>query len=339
MVRWKAPTISLTPKKTSEKRKKEIRANISFYVSGKDRERTTNLGEQYQVLSTVTEITVNFIKGIIDEYRLDNIWIIPKADEGEEVSPNNRRGKFYEAYLRKQINKIKRPLTVSIGQDGGFVILDGHWSSQSNPNSLIKNESLTEKKTEDSPDKWHHSDAPDANGKFAELEPKELASWLIKTRKGDAAKIQASLTQQIVFRRNEDPEYAEKMEKTRDEVRKQLQKDEGYVIEVKNEDRKKKDKVVGHTRKRGYYKDDPPDIGLYSKGGRDAIKGTGYSDKEKAEFTVKELDKLMKQDERVWAMSIATTMESRAKKHPHQTQGMRDAMKIFREWIDKNKKS
>jgi Holliday junction resolvasome RuvABC endonuclease subunit len=95
---------------------------------------------------------------------------------------------------------------------------------------------------------------------------------------------------------------------------------------------------VGHTVKRGYYKDDPPDIGLYSKGGRDAIKGTGYANKEKAEFTVKKLDELMKKGERVWAMSIATTMESRAKKHQHQTDGMRDAMKIFREWIDKNKK-
>ena len=96
---------------------------------------------------------------------------------------------------------------------------------------------------------------------------------------------------------------------------------------------------VGHTVKRGHYKSDPPDIGLYSKGGKDAMKGTGYSDKEKAEYTIKVLDKLMDKDERVWAMSIATTMESRAKKHPHQTDGMRDAMKIFREWIDKNKKS
>lgn len=94
---------------------------------------------------------------------------------------------------------------------------------------------------------------------------------------------------------------------------------------------------VGHTVKRKKYKDDPPDIGLYSKGGRDAIKGTGYSDKEKAEFTIKKLDELMDKGERVWAMSIATTMESRAKKHPHQTEGMRDAMKIFRKWIDENK--
>ena len=96
--------------------------------------------------------------------------------------------------------------------------------------------------------------------------------------------------------------------------------------------------LVGHTVKRKKYADDPPDIGLYSKGGRDAIKGTGYANKEKAEYTIKKLDHLMDKGERVWAMSIATTMESRAKKHQHQTDGMRDAMKIFREWIDKNKK-
>lgn len=95
--------------------------------------------------------------------------------------------------------------------------------------------------------------------------------------------------------------------------------------------------LVGHTVKRKKYADDPPDIGLYSKGGRDAIKGTGYANKEKAEFTIKKLDYLMKKGERVWAMSIATTMESRAKKHQHQTPEMREAMKIFREWIDKNK--
>jgi hypothetical protein len=120
---------------------------------------------------------------------------------------------------------------------------------------------------------------------------------------------------------------------------KHIQHFDDFLNEVKNEDQPKKERRVGHTVKRGYYKSDPPDIGLYSKGGRDAIKGTGYANKEKAEFTIKELDKLMDKGERVWAMSIATTMESRAKKHQHQTDGMRDAMKIFREWIDKNKKS
>jgi len=104
-----------------------------------------------------------------------------------------------------------------------------------------------------------------------------------------------------------------------------------------NEEEKKP--RVGHTVKRRDYKDDPPEEGLYSKGGKSAIKGTGYANKEKAEFTVKKLDWLMSKGENVWAMSIATTMETRAKIHKHQTPEMREAQKIFREWIDKNKKS
>jgi len=69
---------------------------------------------------------------------------------------------------------------------------------------------------------WHDSDAPDANGKFKELNIKELAAWLIKTRKKDVKKISASINQQIVFNRKKDPKYASKMEKVRTEVYKQL---------------------------------------------------------------------------------------------------------------------
>ena len=36
-------------------------------------------------------------------------------------------------------------------------------------------------------------------------------------------------------------------------------------------------------------------------------------------------------------MSVATTMLNRAKTHAHQTEGMRDAMKVFKEWIEKNR--
>jgi hypothetical protein len=69
---------------------------------------------------------------------------------------------------------------------------------------------------------WHDSDAPDANGKFKELNIKELAAWLIKTRNKDVKKISASINQQIVFNRKKDPKYASKMEKVRTEVYKQL---------------------------------------------------------------------------------------------------------------------
>ena len=70
--------------------------------------------------------------------------------------------------------------------------------------------------------KWHDSDAPDAEGRFRDLGIKDLAAWLIKTRKGDMRKITGSLNQQIAFNKNDDPKYAKKMEKVREEVKKQL---------------------------------------------------------------------------------------------------------------------
>ena len=91
-------------------------------------------------------------------------------------------------------------------------------------NVLSYSEFITEaRKTKNSPD-WHDSDAPDANGKFKNLGIKALASWLIKTRKGDMRKITGSLNQQIVFNRNDNPSYAKKMEKVREEVKRQLNK-------------------------------------------------------------------------------------------------------------------
>jgi len=80
---------------------------------------------------------------------------------------------------------------------------------------------INENKPKGAPD-FHHSDAPDAEGRFKDLSIKDLAAWLIKTRKKDVKKISGSLTQQIVFNRKSDPKYAEKMEKTRKEVYKQL---------------------------------------------------------------------------------------------------------------------
>ena len=84
---------------------------------------------------------------------------------------------------------------------------------------------IVEKKPKGAPD-FHHSDAPDAEGRFKDLSIKKLAAWLIKTRKKDLKKISGSLTQQIVFNRNDDPKYAEKMEKTRKEVYKQFGRDD-----------------------------------------------------------------------------------------------------------------
>ena len=73
---------------------------------------------------------------------------------------------------------------------------------------------------------FKHSDAPDAKGKFNDLSASALASWLIKTRKGNLKKIIGSLNQQVVFNRKKRPSYAKKMKTTMNIVRKRLNKDE-----------------------------------------------------------------------------------------------------------------
>ena len=72
----------------------------------------------------------------------------------------------------------------------------------------------------------HDSDAPDAIGKFRDLSPSALASWLIKTRKSNLSKIISSLNQQYVFNRGKNPSYASKMKATMNIVRKRLGKNE-----------------------------------------------------------------------------------------------------------------
>ena len=71
---------------------------------------------------------------------------------------------------------------------------------------------------------WKDSDAPDAKGKFKDLSPSALASWLIKTRRGNLSKIISSLNQQYVFNRQKKPSYARKMKTVMNIVRKRLGK-------------------------------------------------------------------------------------------------------------------
>ena len=71
---------------------------------------------------------------------------------------------------------------------------------------------------------FKHSDAPDAKGKFKSLSASDLASWMIKTRKGNLSRIISSLNQQYVFNRGKKPSYARKMKTVMNIVRKRLGK-------------------------------------------------------------------------------------------------------------------
>ena len=67
--------------------------------------------------------------------------------------------------------------------------------------------------------------APDAKGKFKSLSASGLATWMIKSRKGNLSRIISSLNQQVVFNRKKNPSYARKMKTTMNIFRKRLGKD------------------------------------------------------------------------------------------------------------------
>ncbi len=73
---------------------------------------------------------------------------------------------------------------------------------------------------------FKHSDAPGDKGKFKDVSPSSLASWLMKTRNNNLQKIIGSLNQQVVFNRQKNPSYAKKMKTTMNIVRKRLGKNE-----------------------------------------------------------------------------------------------------------------
>ena len=71
---------------------------------------------------------------------------------------------------------------------------------------------------------WKDSDAPDAKAKIKSLSCSALASWMIKSRKGNVRKIVGTLSQQIVFNRKRNPSYAKKMKCARNKAVARLKK-------------------------------------------------------------------------------------------------------------------
>ena len=89
---------------------------------------------------------------------------------------------------------------------------------------------------------------------------------------------------------------------------------------------------LGHLKN----KLNPTNLSLYSDYNKlTSNKGFGYSSKEKALETIKKL----KKEKIRYQLYVITTMLGRAKNHPHQTKGMKDAIKIFQKWLKKYKEN
>jgi hypothetical protein len=63
-----------------------------------------------------------------------------------------------------------------------------------------------------------------------------------------------------------------------------------------------------------------------------SIKNTGFKDKEKAIETLKIIKKL----DKIRQMQIILTMYYRAEYHPHKTKDMKEAQKVYKEWLISN---
>ena len=159
----------------------------------------------------------------------------------EEIQgATGEQAKVLHEYLKRFKRKIMKARKASLEKDGEYSIenlvfkelrrkgvIEDIIYTECIEYSNIYNESsqyLVEKKKPKGAPDWHDSDAPDAKGRFRKLGIKALASWLIRTRGRNMQKINGSLTQQIVFNRGKDPAYAKKMEKVREEVKRQLGK-------------------------------------------------------------------------------------------------------------------
>lgn len=104
---------------------------VAFDVVGSEKEAITNFGEQFRVITTVTDIIATVVKEI-NEWswvKLQEIHIAPKMEDTEEGVPvtQSKRGRLYLEYIKKQGHRLPGDWTAEIQKDR-FVIKTGKWS-------------------------------------------------------------------------------------------------------------------------------------------------------------------------------------------------------------------
>jgi hypothetical protein len=79
-------------------------------------------------------------------------------------------------------------------------------------------------------------------------------------------------------------------------------------------------------------KRDSKNKSLYASGTKKPRTKTGYGNTEKAKMTLKNIKKF----DRVYQIQVVNTLYNRAKYHKYQTKDMREAMKVFKKWLNEN---
>jgi hypothetical protein len=113
------PSSELTDKRPS------LYIAVGFDIVGGKGE-STNLNELYRIMATVLEIIVDFVNTVdaMDDINLKQIQVFPISDQSINISSiNSKRGKLYEEYIKKNLDKFNKKYTFTSHPDGrSFVI-------------------------------------------------------------------------------------------------------------------------------------------------------------------------------------------------------------------------
>ena len=92
----------------------ELDVEIDFTTIGNLRMDPTNKGEQYAVMTTISDIMVNWVNEWDKYFYINQVWIEPKvdADEDIEMSVFSQRGRLYKIYLDKQLSRLNKSYKV-----------------------------------------------------------------------------------------------------------------------------------------------------------------------------------------------------------------------------------
>lgn len=92
-------------------------------------ERETNKGEMFGIMSTVTEITFDFLQEAEKSgYPVKTLTISGKGDGGTADGIDSRRGRIYLAYIKKQMKRLKTKSKYSVILENNMVkIMLGDW--------------------------------------------------------------------------------------------------------------------------------------------------------------------------------------------------------------------
>ena len=77
--------------------------------SKKDAFTSTELNEQYKVLSAVFKSVIDFVNQTEATTPVDQILMYPSNDKGTDTASDSKRGRFYMAYIQKNISQLPDP--------------------------------------------------------------------------------------------------------------------------------------------------------------------------------------------------------------------------------------